>query len=314
MKAVLAIAVALIAVAPSLLARIGRGPEDFERFGDIVAESFDKEGNGVRIYRPSPFKEVRIYFANGKSVFERYTLPEDVAKNAEAKEGRQALFNALREENRGEFSYMDSDGSLEIGHGEAEGELKFVRGDGATRTYSGSVGIKKKEDQEYAVLHSDGKVLEIPLLPLRVKSTGVGAGLECLVTVENRPPDDLWSPIAWVGKREHVDYKDVMDDAHNELQALVKIESNGKRIYDRSFCSVHAVAMELRTVEVAFGMLAFSDTERYCQDHFPHYRDFAIGGCVMSKEDEGKKVPIYVCPACVAGCNEYKAAQPEPRS
>ena len=92
------------------------------------------------------------------------------------------------------------------------------------------------------------------------------SGLECKVTVLNRVPDDLWSPTAWVGKRDHIDYDDLLDDAHNNLQTLLSIESDGKRQYDRSFCSVHQVAMESRNVEIAYGMLAFPAAERYCQD------------------------------------------------
>jgi hypothetical protein len=102
------------------------------------------------------------------------------------------------------------------------------------------------------------------------------------------------------------------DDAHDQLQTLIRVESNGKRIYDRSFCSVHQVAMELRSVKVAFGLLAFPSAERFCQEHFPHYRDFGIGGCVMTAGDEDKNIQIYGCPACVTACNAYKAAHPEP--
>lgn len=67
---------------------------------------------------------------------------------------------------------------------------------------------------------------------------------------------------------------------------------------------------ELRNVGGAFGMLAFPSVERHCQDHFPHYRDFGVGGCVMTAGDENKVIQIYICPTCVTGCNEYKAAQP----
>jgi hypothetical protein len=104
----------------------------------------------------------------------------------------------------------------------------------------------------------------------------------------------------------------MLDDAHNQLQTLISVESDRKRIYDRSFCSVHQVAMEPRSVKIAFGMLMFSSAERYCQEHFPHYLDFGIGGCVMSDGDESKTIQIYICPACVTACNEYKAAHPEP--
>lgn len=195
-----------------------------------------------------------------------------------------------------------------MGLGETEGELKFVSGDGATRSYSGRVEIKKKDKQDYAVLRADTTVLEIPLGLLEA-TTGLGSGLECKITVLNRFPEgDLGAPIAWVGKREHLDDQDMTDDAHDQLQMLVSIESDGKRIYDRSFCSVHQAPMELHTVEIAYGMLAFSSTEQYCQKHFPNYRNFASGGCMV---DDEKTAQIYICPACVTACDEYQRAHPD---
>src|SRR5207248_2790594 len=115
-----------------LPARIGKGPEDFDRFGEPITEFFDNEGHGVRVYRPAPFKEVRVYFADGKSVLERYMLPADSPKNSE---GKEALFNALRRENGEENCYIESDGSLRIGWGEPDRELKFVHGDRGIRSY-----------------------------------------------------------------------------------------------------------------------------------------------------------------------------------
>lgn len=299
----------LLVVAPLASARVGDTSAQFKnRYGDSIAESFDKEGHGIRIYRSAEFKEIRVIFAADRSVLEKYTPADEVTD-------KKPLFERIRAENdadEAEYSYINIEGQFEIGHKEPEGEFKLTSGDGATRTYSGHLEIKKKGNQDYAVVHKDSAVLEIPLPALTANAAGVRSGINCKITVVNRLPADLWAPIAWVGKREHLDDQDMRDDAHNQLQTLVSVESNGKRIYDRSFCSVHQVAMELRTVEVAFGLIAFSSAERYCQDHFPHYRDFGIGGCLISEGDENKTIQIYICPACVAACNEYKAANPEP--
>jgi hypothetical protein len=296
---------ALALTSSTLFGRIDDVSADLKnRYGDPIAESFDKEGHGIRIYRSAEFKEVRVTFAADKSRAERYTAADKTAD-------KEALFARLREENGDEYSYITTEGQLKIGVGETERELKYVGGDGATRSYSGRVEIKKKDNQDYAVMHSDIAVLEIQLLSLEADAAGLRSGLDCKITVLNRFPDDLRAPTAWIGKREHLDDQDMRDDAHDQLQTLVSIESDGKRIYDRSFCSVHQVAMELRSVNVAFGMLAFPSAERYCQEHFPHYRDFGIGGCVMSEGDENKTIQIYICPACVKACNEYKAAHPE---
>jgi hypothetical protein len=297
---------ALLLIAPAAFGRIGDTSADFKnRYGDPVFESFDKEGHGIRIYRSARFKEIRVTFAEDKSRLEYYAPADGVTD-------KEALFKRLCEESGDDYSYITSEGQLKIGFGESEGELKFVSGDGATRSFHGRVEIKKKNNQDYALVHDHITILEIPLPPLAADAAGFRSGLHCTITVLNRFPDDLWAPTAWVGKREHLDDQDMRDDTHDQLQTLVRVESDEKRIYDRSFCSVHQVTMELRTVEVAFGMLMFPAAERYCQEHFPHYRDFGIGGCVMTKGDENKTIQIYVCPACVAACNEYKAAHPAP--
>lgn len=284
-------------------ARIGDAPVDFKkRYGDPIAESFDTEGRGIRIYRSADFKEIRVTFAANKSQVERYTV-------ADASGDKEALFDKVRAENGDEYSYVTTQDQLEIGQRDSALELKFVRGDGAQRTYSGRLEIKKKAEQDWAVLHDGASTVEILLASLGPEAARLKPARSCTVTVLNRIPDDLWTPMAWVGRREHIDHDDMMEDAHAHLQTLVSMEIDGKGIYDRSFCSVHQVVMELRTVEVAFGMLAFPADERYCQEQFPHYRDFAVGGCVMTPEEENKAIPMYICPACVTACNEYKATR-----
>ena len=259
----------------------------------------------MRIYRSREFKQIRVAFTEDKSVIETYMPSEGIAD-------KEALFESARQENRDEYSTVTTEGALEIGLGEPERELKFVSGNGQTRSYSGRVEIKKKDDQSYAVLQEDAAVLEFPLSFPEVEAAAFQPGLDCKITVQNRVPHDLSAPAVWVGKREHADARDMLGDAHTQLQTLIAIENGGKRVYDRSFCAVHERSMELRNVGVAFGMLGFSASERYCQDHFPHYRDFGIGGCVMSEGDENKTIPIYICPDCVAACNEYKTKHAEP--
>ncbi|MDQ3199400.1 MAG: hypothetical protein M3Q46_09500, partial [Verrucomicrobiota bacterium] len=287
MQSPVVVAVALFAVPIASLARIGdTSAQMSKRCGEPIAESFDQEGYGICTYRSPQFKEIRVVYAGGKSALEVYTPTDEIAKNGETKD---AAFRALRQESGDEYSDITSKGDLQIGTGESGRELKFVRGDDAIRSYSGHVEIKRKDNQDYAVLRGSGAVVEIRLHSLGPDAAGFRRASEGIVTVLDHVPDDLWTPSAWVGKREHLDEEDMLEDAHNRFQTLLKVESGKKVIYDRSFCSVHQVSMELRTVEVAFGMLVFAPTERYCQDHFPHYRDFAIGGCVMDMNDEGKK-------------------------
>jgi hypothetical protein len=299
---------ALVLISSPSFARIGDTAADYKaRYGTPAAEFFDKEGHGIRLYRSPEFKAIRVGFVDDKSFREQYLPADGVDK--------EALFARIRTENdpdESEYSSINSYEQFEIGHDEPGGELRLIGGDGVTRTFSGRLEVKKKDNVDYAIVRDDLSVLEIPLSPLSADAAGFRPGIECTITVENHVSDDLWSPSAWVSKREHLDSQDMLHDVHNQLQTLIKVESDGKRIYDRSFCSVHQQAMELRNVSVAFGMLAFSSEEHYCQDHFPHYRDFGIGGCVMTKGDENKMISMYICPACITACNEYKAAHPKP--
>lgn len=195
-----------------------------------------------------------------------------------------------------------------------ERELRFVSGDGATHTYSGRLEIKKKGDQDYAVLRDGPTIVEVTLDQLSADPASFRSGLESKITLLDRFPDDSSAPIAWVSTREHSDNLDALDDANLKVHTLVRIESDGKRIYDRSFCAVHQIPMELRNVGVAFGLLKFSAAERYCQEHFPNYRDFGMGGCTIPEGEEYKTVPIYICATCVTACNEYKARHPDPKT
>ncbi|HEV8618349.1 MAG TPA: hypothetical protein VGQ70_02545, partial [Candidatus Udaeobacter sp.] len=110
--------------------------------------------------------------------------------------------------------------------------------------------------------------------------------------------------------REHVDWNDAVDEAHSSFQQLVRISVDNNTVFDRSVCSLHHVKMERRKAEIAYGMLAYSKAESFCIDHYPNFQDYAAGGCVMS-DDSPKSTAIYVCPKCVAECNEYKRQHPE---
>ena len=194
-----------------------------------------------------------------------------------------------------------------------ERELRFVSDDGAIHTHSGHLEIKMKGGQDYAILPNGTVVLEIPLNRIPADAASFRSEFESKITLLNRFPDDLSDPVAWVSTREHSHDLDALDDANLKVHTLVRIESDGKRLHDRSFCSVHQVPMELRNVGVQFGMLTFSAAERYCQEYFPHCRDFGMGGCTIPEGEEYKTVPIYICATCVMACQEYKADHPEPK-
>jgi hypothetical protein len=160
----------LLLTAPAMFARIGESSAEFKnRYGDAITESFDREGHGIRIYRSTEFKEIRVIFAEDKSQQEYYTPADGITD-------KEALYRRLRAESGENYGYVNSDGQLKIGFGETERELKFVSGDGATRSYSGRVEMKKKGDQNYAIMHDDTAVLEIPLASLEADAAAFRSG------------------------------------------------------------------------------------------------------------------------------------------
>ena len=128
------------------------------------------------------------------------------------------------------------------------------------------------------------------------------------MTVLDENSEDLETQLAIVARREHVDWNDAVDEAHSSFQQLVRISTDKNVVFDRSICSVHHITMERQNVPIAYGMLTSSKAESYCADHFPNFRDFARGGCMVG---DTKFTSIYICPKCVAECNEYTRQHPE---
>jgi hypothetical protein len=123
----------------------------------------------------------------------------------------------------------------------------------------------------------------------------------------------MGAPFVVVSKREHVDWADLNEDAAAEHQQLVRVSEGDKVLLDRSVCSLHHVKMEKRKVEIIYGLWAPpSEADLYCVNHFPHCADYALGGCAVT-DDSPKSAVIYICPKCVAECNEYKRQHPEKR-
>jgi len=122
--------------------------------------------------------------------------------------------------------------------------------------------------------------------------------------------DDINTVAGVVSKREHVDWFDAVDDAGlTGIQQLVRITEGGTVVFDRSVCGLHHVKMELRKVRVAYGMIGPKNwAESYCMGHFPHFKDLALGGCV---EGDAESTSIYICPKCVAECDDYMRQHPK---
>ncbi len=282
-------------------ARIGETPEELnERYGAPIRESIDSQGYGLGVYRSSESNEIRVTFVKGRSQLEQYK----VAGNGSVPD---SIVEALKQENPGE-SVLALSWGVEVGTPEPESELKFVRHSQEEHTYSGTGHYKDDNQTRWFVLRDGDTVIEILLGRFAPGLADLKADTKYDVTVLDENSEDLQTQIAIIARREHVDWDDAADEAHSSFQQLVRVSAAGKIVFDRSICSLHHIKMEKRNVEVAYGMLAYSKAESYCIAHYPTFRDYAVGGCIVG---DTKFTQIYICPKCVADCNEYKRQHPE---
>jgi hypothetical protein len=306
MKRFVPIVVLLTAAVGSANGKIGDTPAEFEkRYGVPIKQAIDERGTGIRIYRSEKFKQIRVNFLNGISQREDYKYLGDPPK-ADA-----AIVESIRAENPGKHVFDRSD-SLRVYSEEAlAAEDRLSQPDGLEHTYSGTVKIKREGDSGWAVLRDHDNVIEIPVLtPTYPREFELTEGANYSVTVLDKFSIDINQKLVVVSKREHVDWEDCIDDAGlGGIQQLVRIKQGDKTVFDRSVCGLHQVKMELRSVEIAYGLYApQSQAEIYCMQHFPHFRDFALGGCQVGDE---KFTSVYICPKCVAECNEYTRLHPK---
>lgn len=296
----------LVVVVSSAFAKIGDAPPAYaSRFGHALKEGFDGAGSGLSVYRTREFQEIRITFVKGASTKEvyKYENSESVPPSA---------LEAIRAENEGQH-VSDGYNQLKVESLDTDTDQfdYLARPGGAEKTYSGVVKEKNVDDQRWAILSDHGTVIELPIAAPGVpQEINLTAGRTYSVTMLEAFADDIGTSLGVVSKREHADWFDAVDDAGLlGIQQLVRITEGGTVVFDRSVCSLHHEKMELRTVEIGYGMYGAKDrAESYCMSHFPHFRDFALGGCV---EGEAKTTSIYICAKCVAECKEYAGQHPE---
>lgn len=285
------------------VARIGDSPDDLaQRFSSPAALILDSKGCGLGVYRAEGFKEIRITFVAGKSQYENYLPVNDEAP-------RDSIVATLEKENPGKAVNDASSLGVRVGESEPGSELRFVDRSGRQSRHTGLLELATWGERRHAVIRSADGVVEIPVDGAEnAEFRRLQAGITATVTVLDTNSDDLNAPLAVVGRREHVDWEDAIDDVHDRIQILVKIESGEEVLFDRTVCGVHQTQMQLSNVPVAYGMLATSKAEQYCRDRFPHAKAFARGGCLESP-DSPEFTPVYQCPKCVAACAEYAASQ-----
>lgn len=281
-------------------ARIGDTPEQLQqRYGAPLKESFDQRGYGAGIYQANGFKEIRVTFVKGKSHLEVYEITGD-------RPVQDSVVEMLKQENPGE-SVLALSNQVRVGAEESESELKFVTHSNQEHTYWGTPKYRQDGETRTLVLHDGETVIEIPLRRPDTGLNDLNPDTRYSITVLDENSENLESQIAIVSRREHVDWNDAVDEAHSSFQQLVRLSVDNKTIFDHSICSLHHVKMERRNVEIVYGMLAYSKAESYCIAHYPNFRDYAVGGCLVG---DTKSTSIYICPKCVAECDEYKRQHP----
>jgi hypothetical protein len=294
----------LAAFVGSALAKIGDAPRTYEaRFGHAIKEGFDGEKSGLSVYRTKEFQEIRVTFVKGASTKEVYKYDSE-------KSVPRTLIEAIRAENEGQ-NVFDGYNQITVESLNSDTIDYLARPDGGEKTYTGVVKEKTVDSQRWVVLSDHGTVIELPIaIPGYPQQITLAAGRTYSVTMLEELADDVSTIVGVVSKREHADWFDAVDDAGlTGIQQLVRVTEGATVVFDRSVCSRHHEKMELRTVKIGYGMYGpKSWAESYCMGNLPHFRDFALGGCVVQEPETTK---IYVCAKCVAECEDYARQHPE---
>jgi hypothetical protein len=94
------------------------------------------------------------------------------------------------------------------------------------------------------------------------------------------------------------------------ISHVVKVEQDGKMIYDREVCEAHHVKMERKEVKIIYGLIvrdAGGPTSETVQRLFPHGHEIAFGGCAIMPGSL-KTEKIYVCSECRKAYEKWASA------
>ena len=319
--------VALVVIAASSLqANLGDTEADLKaRYGEPNA--IERDGRALRVfsYQANGYK-IRVGLVDGKSQHERYR-PVDEARSMTDEE-IQGLLNA----NAGGKQWkIMPDGRLALGDETAAPTTAFIlperkelnlgtavydhafddflRPDptvGQQETFTGVASFQhlREPPGDLLLIRTRDNVLVISWPSKSYPELAhITEGETYRITVVNKEADDTGTAMVFISDREHKTWPDVVDDS--KAEPLVRIEEGKQTIFDRAVCEVHHIKMPLIKAEIVYGMYAPTEVEGFCHTHLPHYRTFALGGCVMS-DVSPKTTAIYLCPACVAECEKHK--------
>jgi hypothetical protein len=172
-------------------------------------------------------------------------------------------------------------------------------------TFTAVLTVRREEKVTRLILRSEKLVIDIPWSAEGYPERGhVISGKTYSVTLRDEADFDTGSALAFVSDREHKKFEELIADSKTYL--LVRIQDGGEVVYDRAVCEVHHVKMAEKIARVVYGMwAASSDEEVTCTRFFPHYRDFILGGCLVS-DSSPKTGLLYICPKCVEECARLK--------
>jgi len=93
---------------------------------------------------------------------------------------------------------------------------------------------------------------------------------------------------------------------------LLKIEKDGKTIFDGWICEIHRSKMELKDVKVIYGLaipilhhgLSPEQMSRMRMAKFPHANEVVLGGCIVESQISAPKL---VCAECKKAFTEWVA-------
>lgn len=97
------------------------------------------------------------------------------------------------------------------------------------------------------------------------------------------------------------------------IPKIVKVERDGKTIYDREVCEVHHTKMKLKKVPIVYGLTGPAPGEPHgnVEYHlFPNRNEFYLGGCSID-DHSPKTEKVYVCGECRKAYEKWKAEHPK---
>lgn len=103
---------------------------------------------------------------------------------------------------------------------------------------------------------------------------------------------------------EETEFRSVM------VPKLLKVQKEGRTIYDIEVCEIHRTKMEHKDVRILYGLILARPTDTSPETErklFPHQREYSLGGCVVAS-DSPKTARVYVCDKCKIAYEAWKRA------